>query len=184
MIYILRCAGLVGLIIVALFLIAATASHKTVIHLRNGNVIRIEPASFLGKVFTSSCAVVYQSRNRASAVIKLTDNLQNGPYTIIPSNSGKEILCLYDLEDMGLWLVKVDTEQSFRPFSSGSHLGEIIQSSPWAVEEASTKDWQTMYRCFGSHVISGIQGSFRGPIRLGYWTISIRSYVQQHQLVV
>ena len=78
------------------------------------------------------------------------DDRSNGPYFMIPSEDEGVILCLYDLEDIGVWLARVDTSQRFTGFPPGSHLGEAVLFSPWKVELGRAEDWQKMYSVLDS----------------------------------
>jgi hypothetical protein len=81
-----------------------------------------------------------------SGTISLIDDFADEPLMVIVSEDEKALLCLHALEDMGLWLLRIDTTKAFEGFPAGfDHWDELVEASPWQVEMGSSYDWRWMY---------------------------------------
>ena len=170
----LKPRGMISLTAAISFLLVGSISRSINIPLHDGGILRIKPASFWGRYLSGKCSVVCQSKDGVSGIVAFTDNPYSGPFVVIPSDDDKIILCLYDLEDMGLRLVRIDTTQNFKPFSPGSHLNEIIQSSPWEVEQGNAQDWKRMYDVLSAMSPDGFKRESVPGLDLGILRISRR----------
>jgi hypothetical protein len=141
----LKYVSLIGLVVLICVFLVGLTSRSVYIPLDYGGVVRIKSASTWGKFNMGRCTVLYQPKGGISGTIAFTDSWWSFPYLVVPSKDGKVLLCLYDLEDMGLWLVKIDTTKNFKPFPAGSHFYEIVQFCPWEVEQGNLEDWKRMY---------------------------------------
>lgn len=112
--------------------------------------IHVVPASCLAMWFGGSCHIRYQSNVGNVGNITLAHTWSSAPIIVVPSEDGKVLLCLFWIEDMGLWLVKFDTTKAFGQTSSEGHWGEIVRKeivrkSSWDVEPGTIDDWRWMY---------------------------------------
>jgi len=132
-----------GLLLVCLLIVfvIANVSNSIWLSLPNGSWIRVKPASLLQKVAGGTCKIATSDNSGTSGTVLLNDNLVSGPYVVLPDN-GKVIYCVYDLVDMGLFLLKFETDKKFTNISQQKTLTEIVQSSSWKVTMGTTDDWR------------------------------------------
>jgi len=127
-------AGLVCLIIGALFW-----GRQCRVKFFSGGEVRVKSASFFGSCFGSKCRVTYTGSS-GSGDILLFDGRPEGPLLVIPSSNSDVFYCLYDF-DVGLRLLKIETNAKFHPFSAKSPLNHIVLASPWQISDGTDSDW-------------------------------------------
>jgi hypothetical protein len=123
--------------------IALLGAISRQIHLRfaDGGYVVIRPASLWGLVRSTTCEIRYYPGEGKPGDVALTANCANRPLIVAPADRKGVLLCLYDLEDMGLWLVKIDTTKAFDSESLTNHLNEIVRASSCKIERGERGDW-------------------------------------------
>lgn len=138
--------GITLLVTGLLFILFIGFFHRTInMPVHGGGSLRIIPASCLAMWLGSTCDIRYRSRVGTSGTVSVAHTWGSAPIIVIPSEDGKVLLCLYGIEDMGLWLLKFDTTKVCEDIPSGSHVGEIVRKSPWKVDLGTIDDWRWMY---------------------------------------
>jgi len=129
-----------------LFLACCVSIEKKV-PLYHGGFISVKPGSMLGLWRSGTCRIRYYSSRGVQGTVLLSHDWNSSPVLVLPTEDDKSLFCLCGLEDVGVYLVKIDTTKPFDGISVGfnTHMSEIIRNSPWKVEDGTVEDWKAVY---------------------------------------